>query len=156
MNAWPHVQLFHGEGVVSAILADSFIGKENILRLVISFGFVHQSPVIEEKRKRQRRKKNKCRRMEKKEKLESAEGVKIRFVLFISFLFCGLSVFWNCIFGFGVRMRDKKTKFNKENGTTLLLFLIFSSISLTCETRTQLSNSGGLAAVRTVYCVICV
>ena len=38
-----------------------------------------------------KQKKNKHRRTEKKEKLENAEeGVKIRFVLFISFLFCGL------------------------------------------------------------------
>ena len=39
---------------------------------------------------------NKRKRMEKKEKLENAEeGVKIRFVLFISFLFCGLRVCLN-------------------------------------------------------------
>ena len=31
VEAWPHVLLFHGEGVVYAILVDSFIGKENIL-----------------------------------------------------------------------------------------------------------------------------
>ena len=31
VEAWPHVQLFHGEGLVSAILVDSFIGKEKIL-----------------------------------------------------------------------------------------------------------------------------
>ena len=86
--------------------------------------------------------------MEKKEKLENAEeGVKIRFSLFISFLFCGLGVFWDYIFGFGVRMRDKKMKFNRENGTTLLLFLIFSTFSLTRETQTQFSNSGGSTAI---------
>ena len=28
VEAWPHVQLFHGEGVVSAILVDNFIRKE--------------------------------------------------------------------------------------------------------------------------------
>ena len=51
-------------------------------------------------------------------KLENAEeGVKIMFVLFISFLFCGLSVFWDCIFGFMVRIRHKKTEFNRENDT---------------------------------------
>ena len=73
-----------------------------------------------------KQKKNERRRTEKKEKLENTEeGVKIRFVLFISFLFCGLNLFWDCIFGFIVRMRDKKTKFNRENGITLLLFLIF-------------------------------
>ena len=55
--------------------------------------------MTKEERKRQRSKKNKRRRMEKKEKLENAEErVKIRFVLFISFLFYGLSVFWDCIF----------------------------------------------------------
>ena len=31
VEAWPHVLLFHGVGVVYAILVDSFIGKENIL-----------------------------------------------------------------------------------------------------------------------------
>ena len=39
VEAWPHVQLFHGEGVVFAILVDNFIGKEKNLRLLISFGF---------------------------------------------------------------------------------------------------------------------
>ena len=42
VEAWPHVQLFHGEGVVSAILVDNFIRKEKNLRLLISFGFGHQ------------------------------------------------------------------------------------------------------------------
>ena len=42
VEAWPHVQLFHGEGVVFAILVDNFIGKEKNLRLLISFGFGHQ------------------------------------------------------------------------------------------------------------------
>ena len=43
-----------------------------------------------------KQKKNERRRTEKKEKLENAEeGVKIRFVLFISFLFCGLRVCLN-------------------------------------------------------------
>ena len=31
VETWPHVQLFHGEGVMSTILADIFIGKEKIL-----------------------------------------------------------------------------------------------------------------------------
>ena len=34
--------------------------------------------------------------------------VKISFVLFISILFFGLGVFWDYIFRFVVRMRDKK------------------------------------------------
>ena len=42
VEAWSHVQLFHGEGVVSAILANNFIRKEKNLRLLISFGFGHQ------------------------------------------------------------------------------------------------------------------
>ena len=42
VEAWPHVQLFQGEGVAYAILVDSFIGKEKNLRLLISFGFGHQ------------------------------------------------------------------------------------------------------------------
>ena len=42
VEAWPHVQIFHGEGVVSAILVDNFIRKEKHLRLLISFGFGHQ------------------------------------------------------------------------------------------------------------------
>ena len=42
VEAWPHVQLFHWEGVVSAILVDSFIGKEKNISLLISFGFGHQ------------------------------------------------------------------------------------------------------------------
>ena len=92
--------------------------------------------------------------MEKKEKLENAEErVKIRFVLFISFLFYGLSVFWDCIFWFVMRIRDKKTKVNRENGSTLLLFLIFSNFDLTRETRPQFSNPDGLIAIRTIHCV---
>ena len=39
VETWPHVQPFHGEGVVSAILVDKEKEKEN-LRLLISFGFV--------------------------------------------------------------------------------------------------------------------
>ena len=31
VKVWPDVQLFHGEGVVSTILVDSFIGKEKNL-----------------------------------------------------------------------------------------------------------------------------
>ena len=104
-----------------------------------------------------KQKRNERRRTEKKENLENAEErVKIRFVLFISFLLCGLSVFWDCIFGFVVKMRDKKTKFNRENGTTLLLFLIFSSFGLTRETLPRFSNPSSLTAVRIVHCVFCV
>ena len=154
VEAWPHVQLFHGGRGSVCHIGRQFCWKRKYLRLVISFGFGHQSPVTEEKRKRQRSKNNKCRRMEKKEKLENAkQGVKIRFVLFISFLFCGLSVFWDCIFGFVVRMRDKMKKFNKENGTTLLLFLIFSNFDLTHETRPWFSNPNGLTVVRMVHCI---
>ena len=115
------------------------------------------APATEEERKCQRSKRRiNAEEWRRKEKLENAEGVKIRFVLFISFLFCGLSVFQECIFGFVVRMRDKKTKFNKENGTTLLLFLLFSSFGLTRETRPQFSNPSCLTAVRTVHCAFCV
>ena len=42
VEVWPHVQLFHGKGVVSAILVDNFIRKEKNLRLLIFFGFGHQ------------------------------------------------------------------------------------------------------------------
>ena len=76
------------------------------LKIILCFQFS-----VSNKRYPKKKKKNKCRRTEKKEKLENAkEGVKIRFVLFIYFLFCGLSVFWDCIFRFVVRMRDKKDK----------------------------------------------
>ena len=122
VEAWPHVQLFHREGLVSTILVDSFIGKEKIS----DFWFLLVLGTRRRKEMPKKQKKNERRRTEKKEKLENAEeGVKIRFVLFISFLFYGLNLFWDCIFRFLVRMRDKKTKFNRENGTTLLLFLIF-------------------------------
>ena len=41
VETWLRVQPFHGEGVVSAILVDNFIGKrkKKNLRLLISFGF---------------------------------------------------------------------------------------------------------------------
>ena len=54
VEAWSHVQLFHGEGVVSAILANNFIRKEKNLRLSDFFWF--WTPVTEEERKRQRSK----------------------------------------------------------------------------------------------------
>ena len=41
VEVWPHVQPFHGEGGVFAILVDSFTGKEKNLRMLISFGFGH-------------------------------------------------------------------------------------------------------------------
>ena len=54
VEAWPHVQFFHGEGVVSAILVDSFIRKEKKSK---TFDFVwFWAPVTEEERKRQRSK----------------------------------------------------------------------------------------------------
>ena len=54
VEAWSHVQLFHGEGVVSAILANNFIRKEKNLRLSDFFWF--WTPVTEEERKCQRSK----------------------------------------------------------------------------------------------------
>ena len=51
VEAWPHVQLFHGEGVVSAILVDSFIRKEKKSKTIDFFWF--WAPVTEEERKRQ-------------------------------------------------------------------------------------------------------
>ncbi|KAF3955643.1 hypothetical protein CMV_019159 [Castanea mollissima] len=53
---WPRVQLFHGEGVVSAILVGSLIGKEKILDLDF---FYFWAPGTEEERKRQRSKRRK-------------------------------------------------------------------------------------------------
>ena len=124
MNGWSMATCptFSWGRVVSTILVDSFIRKEKFLE----FWFLLVLGTRRRKEMPKKQKKNERRRTEKKEKLENTEErVKIRFVLFISFLFCGLSVFWDCIFGFVVRMRDKMKKFNKENGTTLLLFLIF-------------------------------
>ena len=150
VETWPHVQLFHGEGVVSTILVDTTKEERKCQR--------SKKRMKAEERRRRKNWKRRRRVKDKicafhfffilwkcvlgllfqicgEEKIENAEeGVKIRFVLFISFLFCGLSVFWDCIFGFVVRMRDKRTKLNRENGTTLLLFLIFSSFGLTYET----------------------
>ena len=54
VEAWPHVQLFHGEGVVSTILVDSFIRKEKKSKTFDFFWF--WAPVTEEERKRQRSK----------------------------------------------------------------------------------------------------
>ena len=54
VEAWPHVQLFHGERVVSAILVDSFIRKEKKSKTIDLFWF--WAPVTEEERKRQRSK----------------------------------------------------------------------------------------------------
>ena len=53
VEVWPHVQLFHGGGVVSATLVDSFIGKEKIQTFDF---FWFWAPVTEEERKRQRSK----------------------------------------------------------------------------------------------------
>ena len=152
MNGWSMATCptFSWERVVSTILVDSFIRKEKFLE----FWFLLVLGTRKRKEMPKKQKKNERRRTEKKEKLENTEErVKIRFVLFISFLFCGLSVFWDCIFGFVVRMRDKMKKFNKENGTTLLLFLIFSNFDLTHETRPWFSNPNGLTVVRMVHCI---
>ena len=152
MNGWSMATCptFSWGRVVSTILVDSFIRKEKLLE----FWFLLVLGTRKRKEMPKKQKKNERRRTEKKEKLENTEErVKIRFVLFISFLFCGLSVFWDCIFGFVVRMRDKMKKFNKENGTTLLLFLIFSNFDLTHETRPWFSNPNGLTVVRMVHCI---
>ena len=152
MNGWSMATCptFSWGRVVSTILVDSFIRKEKFLE----FWFLLVLGTRRRKEMPKKQKKNERRRTEKKEKLENTEErVKIRFVLFISFLFCGLSVFWDCIFGFVVRMRDKMKKFNKENGTTLLLFLIFSNFDLTHETRPWFSNPNGLTVVRMVHCI---
>ena len=152
MNGWSMATCptFSWGRVVSTILVDSFIRKEKFLE----FWFLLVLGTRRWKEMPKKQKKNERRRTEKKEKLENTEErVKIRFVLFISFLFCGLSVFWDCIFGFVVRMRDKMKKFNKENGTTLLLFLIFSNFDLTHETRPWFSNPNGLTVVRMVHCI---
>ena len=152
MNGWSMATCptFSWGRVVSTILVDSFIRKEKFLE----FWFLLVLGTRKRKEMPKKQKKNERRRTKKKEKLENTEErVKIRFVLFISFLFCGLSVFWDCIFGFVVRMRDKMKKFNKENGTTLLLFLIFSNFDLTHETRPWFSNPNGLTVVRMVHCI---
>ena len=152
MNGWSMATCptFSWGRVVSTILVDSFIRKEKFLE----FWFLLVLGTRRRKEMPKKQKKNERRRTEKKEKLENTEErVKIRFVLFISFLFCGLSVFWDCIFGFVVRMRDKMKKFNKENGTTLLLFLIFSNFDLTHETQPWFSNPNGLTVVRMVHCI---
>ena len=52
VEAWPHVQLFHGEGVVSVVLVDSFIRKEKKSKTFDFFWF--WAPMTEEERKRQR------------------------------------------------------------------------------------------------------
>ena len=152
MNGWSMATCptFSWGRVVSTILVDSFIRKEKFLE----FWFLLVLGTRRRKEMPKKQKKNERRRTEKKEKLENTkERVKIRFVLFISFLFCGLTVFWDCIFGFVVRMRDKMKKFNRENGTTLLLFLIFSSFGLTHETRPWFSNPNNLTVVRMVHCI---
>ena len=155
MNGWSMATCptFSWGRVVSTILVDSFIRKEKFLE----FWFLLVLGTRRRKEMPKKQKKNERRRTEKKEKLENTEErVKIRFVLFISFLFCGLSVFWDCIFGFVVRMRDKMKKFNKENGTTLLLFLIFSNFGLTREiheTWPRFSKLDDLTTVRTVHCI---
>ena len=152
MNGWSMATCptFSWGRVVSTILVDSFIRKEKFLE----FWFLLVLGTRKRKEMPKKQKKNERRRTKKKEKLENTEErVKIRFVLFISFLFCGLSVFWDCIFEFVVRMRDKMKKFNKENGTTLLLFLIFSNFDLTHETRPWFSNPNGLTVVRMVHCI---
>ena len=69
VEAWPHVQLFHGEGVVSAILVDSFIRKEKKSKAFDFFWF--WAPVTEEERKRQRSKRRiNAKERRKKEILE--------------------------------------------------------------------------------------
>ena len=69
VEVWPHVQLFHGEGVVSAILVDSFIRKE---KKISDFWFLLVLGTSDSRRKEtpKKQKKNKRRRTEKKEILE--------------------------------------------------------------------------------------
>ena len=79
VEAWPHVQLFHGEGVVSAILVVSFIRKEKKPKTFDFFWF--WAPVTEEERKRQRSKRRinaKERRRRKYWKRERVDRVFIR------------------------------------------------------------------------------
>ena len=72
VEAWPHVQLFHGEGVVFAILVDNFIGKEKILECW--FLLVLGTSDRRRKETPKKQKKNKRRRTEKKEKLEKRKS----------------------------------------------------------------------------------
>ena len=72
MKTWPLVQPFHGEGVVSAVLVDNFIGKRKILRLMISYGFavLGTSDIRRKETPKEARRINaerKHRRLEKKE-----------------------------------------------------------------------------------------
>ena len=71
VEAWPHVQPFHGEGVVSAILVDSFIRKEKKSK-TIEYWFLLVLGTSDRRRKEtlKKQKKNKRRRTEKKEILE--------------------------------------------------------------------------------------
>ena len=76
VEAWPHVQLFHREGVVSAILVDSFIRKEKNSQTFDFFWF--WAPVTEEERKHQRNKRRinaEERRRRKYWKRESVDRV---------------------------------------------------------------------------------
>ena len=104
VETWPHVQPFHWEGkCLPCWQATLFENEKKDLRLLISFGFAAlgtsdrrrketpnkqeeqtQKANTEDWRRRKTGKRRRCR-------------VKIRFVLFISILFCGLGVFWDCI-----------------------------------------------------------
>ena len=104
VETWPHVQPFHWEGkCLSCWQTTLFENEKKDLRLLISFGFAAlgtsdrrrketpnkqeeqtQKANTEDWRRRKTGKRRRCR-------------VKIRFVLFISILFCGLGVFWDCI-----------------------------------------------------------
>ena len=125
VETWPHVQPFHWEGkCLPCWQATLFENEKKDLRLLISFGFAAlgtsdrrrketpnkqeeqtQKANTEDWRRRKTGKRRRCR-------------VKIRFVLFISILFCGLGVFWDCI-----------------TSTPPSFFFFFFSFSLTCQTQ---------------------
>ena len=79
--------------VASAILVDNFIGKEkkNLTFCFLGFGWQWQKRKGNPKEALRINTERKHKRMEKKENWKTQ--VKIRFVLFISILFCRLGVF---------------------------------------------------------------
>ena len=155
MATWPHVQLFHGEGWCLPYWQIALLEKKNSQNFDF---FWFCAPEEERKCQRSKRRMNGEERRGRKNWKTQKKG-KDKVCAFRFFFICGLSVIWDCIFGFVVRMRDKKTKFNRENGTShtmLLLFLIFSNFGLTRETHetwSRFSNPDGLTAVRTIHCI---
>ena len=108
-----------------------------------------------ERKHRRLEKKENCWKTQKKQGKDKVCSFHFHFILW-TWGWCVLGR----IFGFVVRMRDKKArvqrrKWHNINGPIFFFFFFFSCFSLTHETRPQLSNPEGSTAARTVHYIFC-